>query len=90
MYTEDAWGCGSISEAGIANWSSGVLYYDDTTETGEVAGSGGTWSQEIDTRILCDNANVQFLEITMTSGASDDTDLELWDEDPSGSGVQIY
>lgn len=69
----------------------GEGYYDNTFNTGSVAGSGGTWTQEVTTGLANASTGIfQMLKVIQTVGTSTDTDIEIWDDDPSGSGVEIY
>jgi len=69
----------------------GEGFYDNTFNTGSIAGAGGTWTQEVATGLANASTGIfQMLKVIMTSGTSTDTDIEIWDDDPSGSGTEIY
>lgn len=63
--------------------------FDDTITSSSVTGSGGTWTREIDIGTILSGA-VQIVELDIDTGTSDDTIIQLFDDDPSGAGVIIY
>jgi hypothetical protein len=63
--------------------------FDDTITTSSVADSGGTWDRQIDIGII-KSGIFQLVEVDIDSGTSADTDIELYDGDPTGAGVLIY
>jgi hypothetical protein len=63
--------------------------FDDTITSSSVAGSGGTWTREIDIDTI-ETGLVQIVEVDISAGTSADTTFELYDADPSGAGVLIY
>lgn len=65
-------------------------YWDKTYSTGSVAGSGGSWTQQVTTGMNFVSALFHYVYLEMTSGTSTDTDIEIYDADPSGAGVLIY
>lgn len=58
--------------------------------TGSVAGSGGTWTQQVSTGLNFISCLFRNVYVAMPVGTSTDTDVEIYDADPSGAGVLIY
>jgi len=65
-------------------------FFDDEYSSGSVAGSGGSWKQQVQTLIDADTGLFQFVGVEMTSGTSSSTDIEVWNGDPDGAGERIY
>jgi len=67
----------------------GGASYDEEFDTGSVA-ADSEWEQEVDLGNSVVSGIFLFLKVVMTSGSSTDTDIEVYNGDPSGSGERIY
>jgi hypothetical protein len=63
--------------------------FDDTITSGEVAGSGGTYTEEIDV-VSIQECMLQLIHFSINSGTSADTTLEIYDDNPATTGDLIY
>jgi hypothetical protein len=77
---------------GSAVWkeitSSSSNIYDEITNTGSIAASG-TFTVNLSTGTIV-TGDVQKIDVSITDGASDDINIKLYDDDPSGAGELIY
>ena len=64
-----------------------VRIFEDTIQSGSIAGA--SWEREIDLGAM-DSGKVHFVELVLAVGASTDTDVEIYDDDPSGTGEVIF